>query len=612
MLDPLSELDQAQSAGRLSSEAAERVRLWLTDPAFAGHRQQVVEHIAAGSFRELDDAFWKVLPFGTGGRRGRMYPIGSNAINTRTIGESAQGLADYLRRTLGATARLSAAVAHDTRHSSREFARLTACVLAANGFHVYFFPEHRSTPQLSFAVRHLDCTTGVVISASHNPPTDNGFKCYWSNGGQVLPPHDEGIIQCVEAVREVRALDFDDAVRAGRIAILRAEHDDAYVRAVCRQALGTCRDLRIVFTPLHGVGATNVGRVLAAAGFRDVHTVPLQAIPDGSFPHVAQHTPNPEQPAALREAIALAREVGADLVIASDPDADRIGAAAPRPGSNEWVPFTGNQIAALLTSFVCGKLKVEVGERPLIIKTLVTTNLMARIAAAHGVDVRGNLLVGFKWIARVMDERPNDRFLFGAEESHGYLAGRYSRDKDGAVAALLLAELAAEQKAAGHSLPDYLDGLYRRHGYHAEGQLNRTLEGRAGVEQMQRLMAAFRREPPRHLGGLAALRLHDYLGHETRSIAAPGAPEPLPEPDGDMVELELEPPRRGTAAPTGWRVVVRPSGTEPKIKFYLFGYEPPEQLNGPGQLASVKTAVDELFRRIAADLDAYVASAVRT
>lgn len=595
----LSQLADAEAAGKISSAAAERVRLWLTDTAYLPQRHIVVEHIEQGRFAELDNAFWTVLQFGTGGRRGRVYPIGTNTINARTIGESAQGVANYLRSVYGTAARLSGVVAHDTRVSSREFAEITASVLAGNGFQVYFFPEHRSTPQLSFAVRHLNCTTGVMISASHNPPSDNGFKCYWSNGGQVLPPHDDAIIEYVKAVREVRSILFSDSLRNGRIALLRDDHDLAYIDAVAAQARGTARRLRVVFTPLHGVGLTNVARVLERAGFGDLHTVASQATPDGRFPNVDRNTPNPEQPATLRQAIDLAKQVDAQLVLASDPDADRIGGAAVRaPG--EWAPFTGNQIAALLTSYVCRKQSHPASGR-YVVKTLVTTELVRRIAESNGVATKTDLPVGFKWIAEEMDARGTDGFLLGTEESHGYLTGGYARDKDGAVAALLLAELAAELHVAGRTLWDHLDELYVRHGYHVESQVNRTLEGREGALQINRLMASLRNSPPRELGGMRTTVLRDYAARQLRRLDD-STVAPFFGPQCEMLAVDLE--------QSGWFVVARPSGTEPKVKFYLFGYADPTRCQTAAELAKLKESSAILISRITHDLDRFIAQVV--
>jgi phosphoglucomutase/phosphomannomutase len=607
----LDRLAAARASGLIAESTEQNVRLWLTEPAYAAYRPAVAEHIGQGKFRELDDAFWTVLPFGTGGRRGKMYPIGTNVMNERTVGESAQGLADYLKQQLGEGAARSCAIAYDTRNNSRAFARLSAEVLAANGVRVFIFTEHRSTPQLSFAVRHLEASAGIVISASHNPPSDNGFKCYWSSGGQVLPPHDAGIIRCVEAVREVRAIEFDRGVEQGLIAVLGPEHDTAYVCAVVSQSLNRERAIRIVYTPLHGVGMTSVARVLEQAGFSDVHVVTSQATPDGNFPNVAGQSPNPENPAALREAIELAGQVSADLVLASDPDADRIAAAVPDAASGQWVPLTGNQLAGLLAHYVLSKRQSAAdsapgsGSRPFVVKTRVTTDLIARVADSFGVTTYGDLPVGFKWIGAAIDRHGPEQFLFGAEESLGYLCGTYARDKDAAVAALLAGELAAELKAAGKTMLAHLDELYLRYGYHLEQQISRTRPGREGAAEIARVMRAFRQTSrlPRQWSGMSLESVYDFAESVIHSFRAGDKPtRPAAKPRSDQVMLCLDQP--------GWRVIARPSGTEPKIKFYLFGVVSPQQLSSADKLGAAKREAAGTMDRLIADLDAFVAGAV--
>jgi len=603
----LDSLAAARALQTIAESTARNVRQWLTDPAFADYRAQVAEHIEQGKFKELDDAFWAILPFGTGGRRGRMYPIGTYVMNERTVGESAQGLAAYLRSELGEHAPLSCAIAYDTRIRSEEFARLCASVLAGNGVRVVIFGGHRSTPQLSFAVRQRRTSAGIVISASHNPPSDNGFKCSWSSGGQVLPPHDAGIIRCVEAVREIRSLDFDEGVREGLITVAGPEDDDAYIRSVIAESLSTQRAIRIVYSPLHGVGMTSVFRSLQQAGFRDVHVVESQAIPDGNFPNVANQAPNPENPAALRESIELARKIAADIVLASDPDADRIAAAVPDSRTGDWVPLNGNQVAGLLTNFVvkkrlaashgsptCGQPTQSTGK--FVVKTLVTTDFISRIAEAHGVRCVGDLPVGFKWIADAIDRNGPDGFLFGAEESLGYLAGNYARDKDAAVAALLFAELAAELKASGKSMLEHLDELYCRHGYHLERAVSKNRPGREGSAEISRIMEAFRTAPHAEMAGLRVVRVHDFVTGEIRRLDS-AAVTPIACQPQQQVMYEFDQP--------GWRLVARPSGTEPKIKFYLFGVVPPERLTSSSALAAAKEATATTMSRLVADLEAF-------
>ena len=584
-------LDEAVRDGQLSESARDRIKQWLTDPQYQRYRQTLIQHINDKQFRLLDDLFWTVMPFGTGGRRGRMYPIGTNAMNERTVGESAQGLAEYLYDVYGRGATLTAVVAHDTRNNSRRFAEHTASVLAANGIRTFLFPEHRATPELSFAVRYLGASTGVVISASHNPPSDNGFKCYWRGGGQVVPPHDVGILERVAAVREVRDMPVSEAQARGLVEQLDERIDREYVDAVVRQAVCDARAVRIAYTPLHGVGLTSVLPVLQAAGFNDIHLVESQCTADGNFPAVANNIPNPEVDAAMAEVIQLADRVGADIALASDPDADRVGVAVRTPQG--WQRLSGNQVAALLTWHVldCLADSSDLSDG-YVVKTYVTTDMMRAIAQAFKVRVVGDLPVGFKWIAQTIDQEPGT-FLFGAEESLGYLRGTYARDKDGAVGALLVAEAAARAKQQGKDLAAVLDELYARFGYFHESADSRTLPGREGVERMRALMARLRSDPPTRLGPFSVRRLWDFRNHEVRDLVT-GRSEPVERPDADMVALELDRP--------GWRVVARPSGTEPKIKFYFFGHVPSEQLVALGGPAAARQQCHSDVTRIREDL----------
>lgn len=607
----MTRLSEARASNRIAESTERNVRLWLTDPAYAKYRTAVAEQIEQGKFKELDDLFWTVLPFGTGGRRGKMYPIGTNVMNDRTVGESAQGLAAYLRQVHGESAPLSCVIAYDSRNHSAEFAKLSASVLAGNGVRVFIFSEHRSTPQLSFAVRHLKASAGIVISASHNPPSDNGFKCSWSTGGQVLEPHDKGIIRCVEAAREIREVDFESGVRDGLIQWLGPEHDEAYIEAVTSQSLSQQRTIRIAYSPLHGVGMTSVARVLLRTGFNDLHVVESQATPDGNFPNVANQAPNPENPAALRETIELARGVDADLVLASDPDADRIAAAVPDRDNGEWVPLSGNQVAALLAHYIIMKQTSASGRRPeasaprsgksppapFVVKTLVTTDMITRIADAHGVKTIGDLPVGFKWIGQAIDDHGPENFLFGAEESLGYLVGTYARDKDAAVAALLFAELAAEVKAAGKTMLDNLDELYCRYGYHIERAVSKSRPGREGAAEIVKIMQAFRTAPPEKMAGMCVARVHDFVSGEIRRPTGDEAPSQLVGQRQQQVMYEFNRP--------GWRLVARPSGTEPKIKFYLFGVVEPSRLKSAAALADAKQEAAATMDRLAADLESF-------
>jgi phosphomannomutase len=582
----LSSLDQARAEGLLEPTSVENLRLWLSEPRYRAYVAEVVDHLEQRKWSILNDVFWKVIPFGTAGRRGRMYPIGTNAINDRTIGESAQGLADYLRASHPGDRELRCAVAYDTRHRSREFAELSAEIMAAAGFVVYFLDGPRSTPELAFTVRHHRCHAGIVISASHNPPSDNAIKVFGPSGGQLRPPHDVGVMRAVGQVHEIARIPFADALARGRILTCQAQMDGAYQRAVLAHALPGPREANLLFSPLHGVGASSVLPVLVADGFARVEIHQPHASPDGDFPNVPDHVANPENPAVFEPLIASGRRQGAVLVLASDPDADRIGCAAPDAGGRSWHVFSGNQIAALLADFILRKRRDAGTLRAsqYLVKTLVTSDILRRLAESYGIRAIGDVLTGFKWIGGVIDELGANDFLFAAEEAHGYLVGDYVRDKDAAGAAMLLAELAADCLSRGETLCDALESVYQRVGYHAERTVSRVLGGAAGMSRMQAIMAALRDAPPKSLGDMQVVRRRDYFRDEgIRPRLVPPGPAP---PDCDLLFFDLD--REGYSA------AVRPSGTEPKLKFYFFAYEPPRHD------ARSEAARDETNRRLAA------------
>lgn len=593
----LARIEAAAASKSLSAGSVENLRRWLTEPQYAPYAGKIHALVAAGDWQRLDLLFYEVIPFGTGGRRGLMADLGSATINDRTVAESAHGLASYLKSTNGGKGG-SAVVAHDTRNRSVDFARLTATTLAANGLKVYFFNQYRSTPELSFAVRHLGCDVGVVVSASHNPPADNGFKAYWSGGGQVLPPHDKGIIKHVYEAKEIPTLDFDRAVADGKIQVVGEEIDRAYIAAVAALSLTKARDVKIVFTPLHGTGETNVYAVLSAVGFKDVEIYGPQREPNGNFPNVPDHFPNPERPQVFDAVIARAKETGADVVLASDPDADRIGVAV-RSKDGAFKILSGNQVGALCVDYVLRKRAAAgtLTDRSYVVATMVTTPLIAEIARAAKVRCIDDLLVGFKYIGQTMDREGPADFLFGAEESLGYLAGQYARDKDAAVGALFTAELAAELKAQGKTLLDRLDELYVEHGYFLEGQRSETCPGPTGQQQIKAIMAAFRSAPPAELAGVTLAVARDYQTHEVRTLPANTRSEALPEPSGDLLFFD--------SAPGAFRcsIAVRPSGTEPKIKFYFFASA---EVPSAAKLAEVKRATDENLKAVQDALSAWV------
>lgn len=599
--EALKRLERARGSKQVSESAAVNIQRWLTEEPFAKYRPRLIEDVEADRWKELDDVFYAVLEFGTGGRRGKMYPVGTNVLNERTIAESARGLADYITTRKGADAPRSCVIARDPRHNSPEFAELCARVLAAAGFQVHLFPEHRSTPLLSFAVRHLGCDAGIMITASHNPPNDNGFKCYDAQGGQVVPPDDRGIIDCVRAAsdRDIPEKPYQEGIADGSIALAGAEVDEAYIEAVVGESVCHARDVSIVYTPLHGVGETSVAAALATAGFRRVNILASQRTPDGDFPNVPNHVSNPEFPEALAAAIEEAKRTGADLVLASDPDADRIGVGLPVAGGphGQWITLDGNQIGCLIAAFVMKEMEARGLLRTdhYLVTTLVSSQMAGALAAREGIRADDHLLVGFKWIAQHIDQTGPAGFLFGFEESHGYLKGTHVRDKDAAVAALLFAELTAAVKDRKQTVLEYLDDLYIDVGHYGERLINKTYEGREGAEKIKAIMTAFRNNPPARVGGLAVTEVSDYKTHEVRRIGAAAPPKPLPSPSGDLMIFHTEEP--------GTRFAVRPSGTEPKIKFYLFART---EVPAPEKLDEAKARTEQRLDQISHDLEQYM------
>jgi phosphomannomutase len=597
----LGQLETAAAAGKLTPAAAANVRTWLTEPRYADYAEETAKHVTAGKWTELDDAFWTVIPFGTGGRRGKMYPIGCNAINDRTIGESAQGLATYVLEQKLPPDALSCAIAYDTRHNSRRFAELCASIMVANGFKVWFLEDYRSTPELSFLVRYKKCACGIMVTASHNPPSDNAVKVYWSSGAQVIPPHDKAIVDRVMNTGEIKKTDFQAAVDAGQVVFCKQEVDDEFWNQVYFQRTPGPRDLKILYTPLHGVGESAVMPVLGRDGFTEVEVYGPHREQNGNFPNVPGHVSNPENPEVFDKPLSRAYASGAELILATDPDCDRMGCSAPvkRNAKGEsktgpWATFTGNQLGALLADYVCESRRKY---RPLtsdnfLVTTLVTTQMIRRIGDSYGVKTYNNLHVGFKWIAKQIDESGPDNFLFGTEESHGFLVGQYVRDKDGAAACMLMAELAAVCKEKKKTVHEKLDSLYWQHGYHGERVLNVTMPGSAGMAAMQALMGNFRTTPPTSLGGIKVTQVRDYKSLTTTPIG--GSPTKLDAPPADMVILDL--------AEEGNYVAVRPSGTEPKVKFYMFTYVPAEQL---ADLDRTKAEMNERMQAFEVDLKAF-------
>lgn len=560
------ELESTEAAAKLSSAALENVKKWLAEPKYAEYRDELVSMCEAGQWKDLEDAFFKVIEFGTGGRRGTTG-IGSNRINRVTIGESAQALCEYAEKADQSAPEKGVVIACDTRLSSPELSRYVAGVCAASGFKTYIFDSFRATPELSFAVRHLGAAVGIVISASHNPPADNGFKAYWSDGAQLVAPHDKGVLEVAAGLTEINSLDYQAAVDEGKVTIIGQEVDDAYLAAVANEAEGEARDVKIVYSPLHGAGQTNVLPVLRKVGFEDILLVEEQMVPDGNFPTIENGKPNPEEKPANDLAVALMLAEDADIAITNDPDADRIGVVV-RQG-NEAVYLNGNQSAVLAADFALAKLqaKGKLTNKHYLAKTIVTTDMLQALADHYEVQCYGNMLIGFKYIAElVTSKEPTDeRLVIGGEESFGLVKGEYARDKDGAAGALPLAEYAAELKAEGKTLYDRLLELYAQHGVYLEQLINAVAPGADGFKRMQQVMSDLRSDTPTHIGVHKVTAVSDYQVLE-RLDTATGEKSKIDCLAGNVVVLELDGDAR-------CRVTIRPSGTEPKLKFYVQWYE---------------------------------------
>lgn len=535
-------------------EALERYRAWLADPSIDEETKRELRALE-GQEQEIADRFYRDLEFGTGGLRGVMG-AGSNRMNAYTVGKATQGLANWL---LGRKAQPAVVIAHDSRRNSDAFALTAAEVLAANGIKTYLWPGLRPTPQLSFTVRHLGADAGIVMTASHNPPEYNGYKVYGPDGCQIVPDLAEeviGHIRKVKSFAEVKRMARGEAEKAGLIVWLGEREDRAYHETVAAQSLrpgmlkaGAGNELSIIYTPLHGAGNVPVREVLKLAGFGNVRVVAEQEKPDGGFPTVK--SPNPEEREAFAMAIEQAKREGADLIIGTDPDCDRMGAVVKNE-RGEYVVLTGNQSGAILVHYLLTALR-EAGRLPdngAVVKTIVTSEMGADIARSFGVRV-DNTLTGFKYIGERMtryEQTGEATFLFGYEESYGYLAGHYARDKDAVVASLLIAEAAAYYKRQGKTLYDVLLELYETYGYYFESLESRTLKGLDGVRKIQGIMEDWRTAPPAEVAGVKVERVLDYL---------PGLDGLPPE---NVLKFML--------ADGSW-FCLRPSGTEPKIKVYF-------------------------------------------
>lgn len=518
-----------------------------------------VKYLIDNDKKELTECFYKDLEFGTGGLRGIMG-VGSNRMNEYTVGMATQGLSNYLKECFKGQ-EVKVAVAHDSRNNSRFFAERVADIFASNGFKVYLFDELRPTPELSFAIRELGCQSGVVVTASHNPKEYNGYKAYWADGAQVTPPHDKNIIAEVEKITSI------DQIELGKnpenITILGKEFDDIYLARIkglsmAPEAVAKNHDMKIVYSPMHGAGVKLVPASLRNFGFTNIIMVKEQSVVDGNFPTVA--SPNPEERATMSMAIELARKEGAELVIATDPDADRI-AIAVLDDKGEYVLLNGNQTMVLLLSYMLTRWG-ELGKldgKQFVIKTIVTSEMVKAVADAYGVKCY-DCLTGFKYIAKIIRENEGKTtYIGGGEESFGFLAGDFVRDKDAVSACALAAEAMAWAKEKGLTLHEWLKELYVKYGFYREGLVSVVRKGKEGAEEIQKMMVDMRTNPPKTILGSPVVKINDFLSLEQTDVVA-GTKTPIEQDKSNVLQFFTE---------DGTKVSVRPSGTEPKIKFYF-------------------------------------------
>ena len=542
----------------IDASAKKNVMSWL-EGSYDEETKQAIRNMMANP-NELNESFYKNLEFGTGGLRG-ILGVGTNRMNKYTVAMATQGLANYVKKCFPNANPLKAAISHDSRNFSREFAEITAKVLAANGFHVYLFDGMRPTPELSFAVRHYGCQTGVMVTASHNPKEYNGYKAYWDDGCQLTAPHDTNVIDEVLKIKDVK--DVKMTGNENEIEIIGKELDKIYMDRVEQNSLHPelikkHHDIKIVYTPLHGTGITLIPPMLQQLGFTNVNVVKEQAIPDGNFPTTP--SPNPEEHAAMKMAVELATKIDADIVFASDPDADRIGVAVKRP-DGEWMLLNGNQTLSVLIYYLMKEWKEtnRLTGKEYIVKTIVTSELPADIAKKVGVKVY-DVLTGFKFIgAKILELEGKEVFIGGGEESYGCMIGDFVRDKDAVAGCSMIAEIAAWAAEQGKTFFDILVDIYKEYGFYKEGLLSVVRKGKSGAEEIQQMMKNYRENPPKEINGERVVCLKDYKLHESIDLTT-GKKERIDLPTSNVLQFFTE---------KGNKVTVRPSGTEPKIKFYF-------------------------------------------
>ncbi len=573
----------------MQNDVKERALRWL-DPVFDAETRTKVEALLKEDGSELTECFYRNLEFGTGGLRGLMG-VGTNRMNVYTVGMATQGLCNYLKRCFASLPVIKVAIAYDSRNNSALFARTAAGIFSANGMIAYLFDELRPTPELSFAIRHLGCQSGLVITASHNPKEYNGYKAYWNDGGQVIAPHDNNIIAEVEAIRSPHEVHFDGP--AQHIISIGSEIDELYTNAIATlslspEVIARQKDLKIVYTPIHGTGVTLVPMMLKKLGFSNLIHVPAQDVSDGNFPTVV--SPNPEEAAALSMAIEQARATDADIVMATDPDADRVGLAV-KESSGEWILLNGNQAASLLIDYLVSR-RHDTGRltgNEYLVKTIVTTELVAEIGKAHGVKCY-DVLTGFKWIADMIARNEGKgTFIGGGEESYGYLCGDFVRDKDAVMSCALFAEIAAYAKDQGKTLYDLLLDIYTRYGLYLEKGISVVKKGKSGAEEIQAMMEGYRKNPLTQINGSEVVKRIDYMSLEAYDTNT-GQTSKVDLPESDVIQYFTA---------DGSKITIRPSGTEPKIKFYIAVQEP---LASSADFRPVQARLEDRIEAIAGPL----------
>lgn len=565
-----------------------RATAWLQGN-FDQHTKAEITRVKQENPAELADAFYRNLEFGTGGLRGIMG-VGTNRMNKYTVGMATQGYANYLNASFKGR-EVKVAIAHDSRNNSRTFAEIVANVMGANGIKVFLFEELRPTPELSFAIRHLGCQGGVVCTASHNPKEYNGYKAYWEDGGQLVPPHDKNVILEVDKIASV-----DDVKWSGgekNITLIGKEVDEAYIKmvkslSVYPEIIEKQKDLKIVYTPIHGTGITLVPQVLKTFGFTNVTIVEEQAVPDGNFPTVVY--PNPEESEAMSIGLKKAKEINADILLGTDPDADRVGIGVKNT-KGEWVLLNGNQTAVLAFNYLIEARKSKGIEQPndMVVKTIVTTDMIDEFSKQNGVKCY-NVLTGFKWIAELIREKEKtENYVIGGEESYGLMVGSKLRDKDAVSAVAILCEMAAYEKNQGRSLYEKLLDLYVKYGFYKEHLISITRKGMNGQKEIAEMMEGFRNNPPKQLNGTAVNELLDYELRKAHDLKS-GKTSAISLPKSNVLQFILA---------DGSKISARPSGTEPKIKFY---FSVNEKLASTGDFEKVEKQLNEKIQGIIKDL----------